>query len=229
MTKKLGYQKEVFSKEEAMEFFKESDFIDCRINAFPSYTEYKGVQRYPPNLVFIDLDKNDFETITALKLALFNTLKNIKEKLNGFPTVLWSGNGYHIIQPVSCPKILVDGILETAMLEDITEFKNYDKPSEQFLRFVKDFLSDGKADKRNNPSFKSCLLRIPGSINSKYNRQVTIVQKWNGYRPQITKDLLLEFRRYLIQKDIQKQLLLNSVRNKGSVNLRYIHLCHSIR
>ena len=36
MTKKLGYQKEVFSKEETMEFFKESDFIDCRINAFPS-------------------------------------------------------------------------------------------------------------------------------------------------------------------------------------------------
>ena len=47
----------------------------------------------------------------ALKLALFNTLRNIKEKLNGFPTVIWSGNGYHIIQPIECPNILVDGVL----------------------------------------------------------------------------------------------------------------------
>ena len=212
MTKKLGYQKEVFSKEEAMEFFKESDLIDCRINAFPSYTEYKGVQRYPPNLLFIDLDKNDFETITALKLALFNTLKNIKEKLNGFPTVLWSGNGYHIIQPVSCPKILVDGILETAMLEDITEFKKHDKPSQKFLRFAKDYFSNSKADKNNNPSFKSCLLRIPGSINSKYDKNVTIIQKWNGVRPAIRREFIEKFRTYLIQKKIdekeQKQKML---------------------
>ena len=43
MTKKLEYQKEVFSKEEALQYFEESDFVDCRINAFPSYTEYKGV------------------------------------------------------------------------------------------------------------------------------------------------------------------------------------------
>jgi len=57
MTKKLGYQKEVFSKEEAIKFFEESDFIDCRINAFPSFTDYKGIQRYPPDFIFTDLDK----------------------------------------------------------------------------------------------------------------------------------------------------------------------------
>ena len=206
MTKKLGYQKEVFSKKEAMQYFEESNYLDCRINTFPSYTEYKGIQRYPPNFIFIDLDKNnnDFKTLNDdLKLALFNTLKNIKEKLlNGFPTVLWSGNGYHIIQPVSCPKILVDGVLETAMLENITEFKKYDKPSQEFLRFVKDYLSNGKADKNNNPSFKSCLLRIPGSINSKNNVQVKIIQEWNGIRSPITKELMLDFKRYLIQKKI---------------------------
>jgi len=194
----------------------------------------KGIQRYPPNLLFIDLDKNDFETITALKLALFNTLKNIKEKLNGFPTVLWLGNGYHIIQPVSCPKILVDGILETAMLENITEFRKYDKPSQEFLRFAKDYLSNGKADKNNKPSFKSCLIRIPNSINSKSNitTKVRIVQKWNGncqvmnfeykismvvnsrrqIRSPLTKELMLDFKRYLIHKkidqDIQRQKIL---------------------
>ena len=81
---------------------------------------------------------------------------------------------------VPIPKILVDGILETAMLEDITEFKKYDKPSQKFLRFAKDYFSNGKADKNNNPGFKSCLIRIPNSINSKSNTTTTkvrIVQK----------------------------------------------------
>ena len=87
-----------------------------------------------------------------------------------FPTVSDTGGGYHIYQPVYCP----------TALENITEFQEFEKPSERFLRFAKDNLSNNKADKYNYPSFKSCLLRIPGSINSKYNKQVTIVQKWNG-------------------------------------------------
>jgi hypothetical protein len=53
------------------------------------------------------------------------------------------------------------------------------------LRFSKRFLSFVKADKNNNPSLKSCLLRIPGSINSKYNTEVKIIQKWNGHKPHI--------------------------------------------
>ena len=35
-------------------------------------------------------------------------------------------------------------------------------------------------------AFKSCLLRIPGSINSKYaeqNREVKIIQRWDESRP----------------------------------------------
>ncbi len=39
MTKKLGYQRKVYSKERALEHFRESDFIDCRINAFPLLKE----------------------------------------------------------------------------------------------------------------------------------------------------------------------------------------------
>lgn len=34
MTKKLEYQKEIYSKEEAMHHFEQSGFLDCRINAF---------------------------------------------------------------------------------------------------------------------------------------------------------------------------------------------------
>ena len=91
-------------------------------------------------------------------------------------------------------------------------------------------MSNGKADKKNNPSFKSCLLRIPGSINSKYgNTKVKIVQKWNGVRPPIPREFIEEFRTYLIQKKIdeneqrQKMLLkLKSLNNKNIEKFIYL-------
>ncbi|HSF51042.1 MAG TPA: hypothetical protein VLA74_09815, partial [Nitrososphaeraceae archaeon] len=135
MTKKLGYQKIVYSKERALEYFIDSDFIDCRINAFPSLKE--GAT-WPPNLLFIDLDRNDFKTEKGFELALYNILKNIKEKLgnnDARPTVLFTGGGYHIYQPVYCP----------TALENIKEFQKFDKPSQEFLRFAKNNLSNGKA------------------------------------------------------------------------------------
>ena len=109
------------------------------------------------------------------------------------------------------------------MLENITEFKNYDKPSEQFLRFAKDILSNGKADTGNNPAFKSCLIRVPGSYRLKYNNKpVTIIQKWNGERVPITKGFIEEFRDWLIQKKIDQQkqrqkILVERFKNKNKL------------
>mgnify|MGYP003575069379 FL=1 len=219
MTKKLGYQRKVYSKERALEHFIDSDFIDCRINAFPSLKE--GAT-WPPNFLFIDLDLDDFKSEKSLRLVLDKILKNIKEKLGNddddcFPTVLETGGGYHIYQPVYCP----------TALENITEFNGFDKPSEQFLRFAKDNLSKGKADKQNNPSFKSCLLRIPGSINSKYDIQVKIIQKWNKVRPPLPREFIEEFRTYLNQKKIdeqnqrQKILLKLKIQNNKNKNTTY--------
>ena len=118
MTKKLGYQRVVYSKEKALEHFIESDFIDCRINAFPPLKERAT---WIPDLLFIDLDLSNFKTKKSLQLELNKTLKSIKEKLannNAHPTVLWSGNGYHIILPVYCP----------IELEHIQEFQEFDNP-----------------------------------------------------------------------------------------------------
>jgi hypothetical protein len=201
MTKKLGYQKIVYSKGRVLEHFIESDFVDCRINAFPSLKE--GAT-WIPELLFIDLDLSDFNNNKSLQIALNKTLKNIKEKLennNVHPTVLWSGNGYHIILPVYCP----------IELERIQEFQEFDNPSERFLRFAKDNLSNNKADKANNPSFRSCLLRIPNSFNAKClakgesfeNSKIKIIQEWNRDRPSI-KFLLRDFRRYLINQKIKE-------------------------
>ena len=203
--KSKGKQIEVFSKEEAMKHFEESDFVDCRINNFPSFTNYKGIQRYPPDSIFIDIDKNTIKDNKSFENALSKTLKNIKEKLNGYPTVNNSGNGYHIILPIGCPFIL----------EQIEQFQKYkDKgfplPSQEFLRFAKYYLSNGKADKNHYPSFKTCLIRVPCSINSKCidnrdkrlsgNFRVKTLQEWNGVRAPITREFIEDFRTYLEQK-----------------------------
>ena len=223
-SKSAGRQIEVFSKQDILFYFKQSSYLDCKINGFPSYTEYKGIQRYPPDLIFIDIDKSNFKDDKSFENALSTTLRNIKRKLNGdgYSTVNNSGNGYHVIQPIECP-----------ILEQIEQFQKYKNNynffvSQEFLRFAKNSLSNNKADKNNYPSFKSCLLRIPGSINSKYNKKVEIVQKWNGVRPTIPREFIEEFRTYLIQKKIdearQKQKIL-SMRNKNrhANNSKYIN------
>ena len=43
MTRALGRQKEVFNAEEALAYFKASNYEDCRINSYLSYTEYRGI------------------------------------------------------------------------------------------------------------------------------------------------------------------------------------------
>jgi hypothetical protein len=50
-------------------------------------------------------------------------------------------------------------------------------------------------------SFKNCLLRIPGSYNSKNMSQVSIVQKWNGTLKVPLHLLYSKFLAYLIDQD----------------------------
>jgi hypothetical protein len=96
-----GRQFEVFSKEEMIKAFEQSDFLDCRVKAYSSYTEYKGINRQALKFIFIVLDRSTFDTDRDHRMALTATLKNIREKLLGAnPTVLWTGNGYPIDQPI---------------------------------------------------------------------------------------------------------------------------------
>ena len=84
---------------------------------------------------------------------LYQTSNTSKNKLNGFPTVLFTGGGYHIYQPI-----------EAVVLEDISDFNKFDNPSHKFLKFSEQYLTNHKADPLHSPAFKSCLLRVPGSI-----------------------------------------------------------------
>jgi hypothetical protein len=71
------------------------------------------------------LDSSTFKTERAHRLALTTTLKTIKEKLGSRPTVLWTGNGYHMYQPV-----------DAFVLEQEEIFSKFGQPSMKFLKFA---------------------------------------------------------------------------------------------
>jgi hypothetical protein len=131
-------------------------------------------------------------------MAVNKTGKNIDQTLGGKPTVLWSGNGVHICQPI-----------EAIVLEEEGKFAQFDQPSQTFLRFAAQFLSNHKSDTNNNPAFKSCLLRIPGSYNSKYIEQdgetaeVKVIQCRNGFRPKANL-LYYHFYIYLVDRKLKE-------------------------
>ena len=74
-----------------------------------------------------------------------------------------------------------------------------------------------RISKNNNPSLKSCLLRIPGSLNSKYNNKVIIVQKWNGYIHSISEELLEDFRTHLLQTRLMSVVMNKKYRRKEDI------------
>jgi non-catalytic primase subunit PriX-like protein len=193
-----GRQILAHNKEEALARFRQANYVDCRINAYPAvYSERKGPNRQAPNFIFVDIDRSNFKTESAFDLAVSKIIKNFKDKLPSTqPTILDTGNGCHFYQPIFSP-FLLEGLPELIKLQG--------EPSKVFLKFAEQFLSYGKADHSHNPTFKSCMLRIPGSVNSKCDKQVDIKQKWNGNAPAINY-LLRDFRRYLIQQKINSRI-----------------------
>jgi hypothetical protein len=136
-----------------------------------------------------------FTTDKEFWKAIDYTCKNIKQILRGKPTVLWSGNGVHICQTV-----------QAIVLERESLFAQFDQPSQTFLKFAAQFLSNHKSDTNNNPAFKSCLLRIPGSYNSKYveqNKEVKIIRRWDGFRPKVN-PLYYHFYIYLADRKLKE-------------------------
>jgi Primase X len=210
MTKALGYQKEAFNINEVLEYFKASNYEDCRINAYPSFTNYQGINRTPPTFLMIDIDLKDFASKDKLDKALNRILKKIESSIHGHPTVLWTGNGCHIYQPMA-------GFI----LEETEVFAKFVDPNgkeltSKFMQFAEDFLTNKKGDPQHRPSLKSCLVRIPGTINSKCGQAVKIVQRWDGQRPAINY-LLRDFRRWLIHER-REQLRLSKNSKKAHVH-----------
>jgi hypothetical protein len=201
----------VYDERYALAKFKQSNLIDCRINGYPAYTEYHGIVRQTPDIIFIDLDLENFISFAnwsskqLLEMALENTLWKIKHVFGKVvqPTVVWTGNGYHIylpLQPIPIP------------LESDTMFSTFQNPSKEFLKFAALYLTDGKSDPKNKPTFGSCLVRIPGSFNAKClgagksleESQVKLVQKWNGIRPKTPIEILTDFKGHITNLKLQE-------------------------
>ena len=207
-----GRQILVNSREEALARFAQSTYLDCRISAYqPNAIENPSdIEKFlghakitPKNLVIIiDLDKCTFNSDNMMDLSLTNTLQKIKSTLDVDlePTVIWSGNGYHIYLVMDSNGITLENV------KQLTDIK-IDQLSTRFLRFVESYLSDGKSDRAHNTtvSFNNCMMRVPGSINSKNNSEVRIINRWNpiGKSPVINY-LLADFVGYLANEKAQE-------------------------
>ena len=56
MTKRLGYQMEVYTKDAMLRYFEHSDYQDCRISAYPKISQFGDIRHVAPSLMMIDLD-----------------------------------------------------------------------------------------------------------------------------------------------------------------------------
>jgi hypothetical protein len=188
--------------EEVLARFAQANFLDCRISAYPPPSEvssFVGVNLdIAPRVVMIDLDRENFSTQRAFETALTKTLKAINCSLCSCqPTVIWSGSGYHIYL-----------VLDAFELETEDAFNNNkfgSNPSQRFLRFAEWFLSNGKCDPQHNNtvSLRNCMLRVPGSVNSKNGNVVRIVKRWDGQRPSI-RFLLGSFHVWLTNQQLKE-------------------------
>jgi hypothetical protein len=219
-----GRQIPVNSKEEALDYYRKANFLDCKISGYPKYK--KGFTKVAPSLIFIDLDQAKIRKI--LDKQLENTLQNINNAFgnNEFrPTVLWSGKGYHIYIPVAAFVLENEEIFQVAI-----------NPSRKFLQWSEQYLSCNKADLCHTIglSFNNCMLRIPNSINSKSNQQVRLIQSWNGVtdpntltttntepiRPDI-RPLLYEFYIHLADLKFNEIIGIDIKTRRGTNNSKY--------
>jgi hypothetical protein len=69
----------VYNSKEALARFYQANLLNGKISAFPSYTDYEGINRQSPNFIFIDLDLSHFRNREALDGSLNKTLYNIRE------------------------------------------------------------------------------------------------------------------------------------------------------
>ena len=178
-TKSTGNkQVQVNSVAEVLEFFRDANLYDCRVSAFSK----KEIDDVIPNLIFVDLDDTD---------ALDGTLFNFGRDLRAKPLVLFTGNGFAVIQPIRMES-----------WKDMTQYgKDGEELAKIFMQFAARFLSSNKCDSGNHPSLRSCMIRVPASINSKNNKEVEIQTFWNGDRVDAHTLKFPEFLAELVQKE----------------------------
>jgi len=123
---------------------------------------------------------------------------NFDAKLATSPIIIQSGNGVHFIQPV-----------EGLVLEKERVFADLcENPSNRFHKFSEKLLTDNKSDPAHNPTFLSCMLRVPGSINSKNMREVGISSSSSASKNRVSGDSILQYQDGLELTDINNRNVL---------------------
>lgn len=213
MTYRSNGQFTVTSKEEIFKRCEQADFKDCRINAYPEVIDNDGFLIQPPNFVFIDLDLSNLsDDKKKLDRVKNSTLRKMGQLNGSHPTVSFTGNGYHIYLPIEVP--VLDSVYELSKDQFPNLFSNKGKyshyyVSEVFMQFVEDYFTGGKSDPNHRPKYKTCLIRIPETYNTKCLNKglgleestVKVLQKWNGRRIN-AEPLVHEFRIWLTQHEI---------------------------
>ena len=209
-----GGQRLVNNFAEAMAWFKAANFLDCRISAYPKYTDYYVSRTgIAPSILLVDIDKEHFKTAEEFELTATRTRTNFNDILGSQPTQLFTGGGYHFIQPQ-----------HAFVLEKVYKFSKFDQPSRRFMHFEEQLLTDGKGDQSHwsTVSFNNCMLRVPGSLNSKlvqfdnkgriidipYDAKVRVVKHWDGNTPSIKRVLLMQYYIWLqsaVIRNLQRQ------------------------
>jgi hypothetical protein len=121
-----GRQIIVDTREEAIARFKQANYLDCRISAYPYCRRTitaASANGLAPNFIMIDLDVcNSDNDDDALQRVLKQTrIKNILQlSRNAKLTVR---NGYHIYVPI-----------DAIVLEQYKEFSSVDQPCTKFIR-----------------------------------------------------------------------------------------------
>jgi hypothetical protein len=204
--------------------FVQANLLDCKISAYPWYADTengrKNANKQAPNLIFIDHDFKDFRSEKAFNKAVDTTVSNIANDLGGRPTVIGSGHGCHVYQPIDVPT-----------LENYQEFLDLanGQPSRRFLQYMESRLSGTKSDSCHNHtmSLRNCMLRIPGSYNAKTEdlRPVELLQSWDNVRPKVSKDLLFDFYLDLCDRKIKEYD--DKDKDKDKSNSKYYKLTTS--
>ena len=166
--------------------------------------------------------RQDLLNMDSVQQTISNICKTFHVRRSFNPTtILSTGNGIHYYTPMDTQN-LSNRLLLLRRRHSINsrrknELRKLSKdPAKDFLRFTEFFLSNGICDPvhNNTVSPNNCMMRLPGSINSKNLAQVRVLHSWNGSR-KVQADLLYDnFIKYLkkqasaIKRDKQRDTLL---------------------
>jgi len=162
-----------------------------RVEEAAKLIQLKAMSEQAPTCLFIDLDERS---------ALPRTRKRIKDVFMDDdlePAVIDTGNGFHILLPIETDPEKYPVGMDYETKDDLIPGRDMDtarlfalyydnpanvSPGSTLLRCAAEVLTNKKADKGNHPSVNSCMVRVPGSLNSKLvlkriDKPVSIVQR----------------------------------------------------